>query len=116
MNRIARNAEIVILGSALAIPVALAQSYKINLTKNVGDLDMAVETSDGQLVVVGLENRSAQDAICTAGFNSYPSDPSPDQMVSTTVAAGQRGTLTYPVGNLNDITSNVFVTLTCNKK
>lgn len=115
MNKMIPCAVVLLALGSAALATKPPWEYRIKLTKNTGDLDIAVQTFTGPAVTVGLENRSGKTAHCRASFVGYPHKPSPDEFARATVAAGKRATLAYPLEKLGGSISTAFVDLTCSE-
>jgi len=90
-------------------------SYRIELTRDTGGLDVGIQTSAGPAVVVGLENRSVKTALCAAAFQYYPHAPLFDEIRWATVEPGKRATLGYPVRHFGRFSTG-FVQVKCAEK
>jgi len=117
MNNIVRHAFSIALFSVSAAALAWNSPrddyYRIKLTKNLGGLDIKVQTFSGPAVAVGLENRSGKTATCSASFVSYPHIPTMDETRKVILAAGKRATLAYPARKLGGNFSTAFVNVNC---
>jgi hypothetical protein len=113
-------AAILITAALVAAPAASSargnSHYRIELSEDTGDLLILVTTSSGPAVIVALENKSAHDAVCIAGFTRSRHRPSADETLKATVAAGGNATLTYPTSKLGGHFSTVFIDLRCTEK
>ncbi len=91
------------------------RQYRIELKQDTGGMDIVVTPFAGEVVVVGLENRSDKTALCTAGFADHQHKLLPTEMRHASVAPGKRVTLGYSMHKMDEATV-VYVNVKCAEK